>query len=123
MPSTFEFWKYRVIRRCILRDAIDVKFENLENITCFFMNICICSISRSHRTSSYRERWKGKSGSYKKAFMDLKYFFLFFQRCKANMSKCQNVLNLDYGYMVVSFNFCIFLSHILSRIKLPICSW
>lgn len=38
---------------------------------------------------------------------DLKYIFSLFltKRYKGNMSKCQKVLNLDYGYMVVSFIF------------------
>lgn len=72
------------------------------------MSICICSKCRTHSSTSSRERRKGRrSMTPTRRLTDLKYIFSLFltKRYKGNMSKCQNVLNLDYGYMVVSFIF------------------
>lgn len=72
------------------------------------MNICICSKCRSHSSTLSRERRKGRRQmTATRRLTDLKYIFSLFltKRYKGNMSKCQNVLNLDYGYMVVSFIF------------------
>lgn len=103
-------------RGCILYDAIHVKFENLENITTYFIwtfefvvNIEVTAPLHLGREGRERHR----------LLLTWYVFFLFFQRCKANMSKCQNVLNLDYGYMVCLLNSFVHISefHIFYKDK------
>lgn len=67
------------------------------------MNICIWNKSRSHsHTLSRERRKKRKQMTAIRNLTNLKYCISIFLK-NVNMSKYQDVSNLDYGYMIATF--------------------
>lgn len=106
--------KHWVAKRyiAILYDAIDVKFEHLEKYYYIFLWIS-AFILKLEATAALHPGREGRGGGrwqLQEVFNWLKIYFLslfYFltKRYKANISKSQNVFNLDYGHMVFSFIF------------------